>query len=233
MGQSHFAAGRQARTMIRVMLVDDQELIRTGLRTIVDSHDELTVVAEAADGYAATSLLETTEVDVVLMDIRMPGIDGVETTKRIRATRTPAQLRILVLTTFDQDENVLAALRAGADGFLSKGAGPAELTTGILRVTLGEHALSANAVHALVDHVTDGMNRPADPAVAALFSALTPRELDVVEAIVRGSSNADIATEMFLSPYTVKTHANRAMMKVGAHDRAQLVSLAVQAGIQP
>ena len=159
--------------MITVMLVDDQEMIRMGLRTIIDSHDELTVVAEAPDGYAALSTLDTTEVDVVLMDIRMPGIDGVETTKRIRATRTPAELRILVLTTFDQDENVLAALRAGADGFLSKGAGPAELTDGILRVALGERALSANAVHVLVDHVKDGMNRPADPAVAALFTALT------------------------------------------------------------
>ena len=219
--------------MITVMLVDDQEMIRMGLRTIIESHDELAVVAEAPDGYAALSTLDTTEVDVVLMDIRMPGIDGVETTKRIRATRTPAELRILVLTTFDQDENVLAALRAGADGFLSKGAGPAELTDGILRVALGERALSANAVHALVDHVKDGMNRPADPAVAALFTALTPRELEVVEAIVRGSSNAEIAGQLFLSPYTVKTHANRAMMKVGAHDRAQLVSLAVQAGMSP
>jgi DNA-binding NarL/FixJ family response regulator len=215
------------------MIVDDQEMIRVGLRTIIDAHPELSVVAEAGEGITALRLLKTTQADVVLMDIRMPGIDGVETTRRIRAAYTPEQLRILVLTTFDEDENVLAALRAGADGFLSKGAGPGELTAGVLRVAEGGHALSPAAVGALVDHVAGDKGAPADPSTAKLFTALTPRELEVVEAIVRGLDNAEIAALMFLSPFTVKTHANRAMTKVSARDRAQLVSLAFQAGIRP
>lgn len=219
--------------MIRVMVVDDQDMIRAGLKTIIDAHPELTVVAEAAEGITALYLLNTTVVDVVLMDLRLPGIDGVEATRRIRARYRPEDLRILVLTTFDQDENVLNALQAGADGFLSKGAGPGELTSGILRVAHGGNALSPTAVEALVTHVAKRRSRPANPTMAALFTALTPRELEVVQAIVRGLNNAEIAATMFLSPFTVKTHANRAMAKVGAHDRAQLVSLAVQAGILP
>lgn len=217
--------------MIRVMVVDDQEMIRAGLRTIIDAHTELEVVAEAGDGITALHLLRSAVVDVVLMDIRMPGIDGVETTRRIRAEHgvTP---QILVLTTFDQDDNVLAALRAGADGFLSKGAGPEELTGGILRVAAGEHALSASAVHALVENVATDRT-PSDPNVVALFAHLTTRELEVVQAIVGGGGYPDIAARLFLSPLTVKTHANRAMTKVGARDRAQLVSLAVQAGLRP
>ena len=138
-----------------------------------------------------------------------------------------------MLTTFDQDENVLAAVRAGADGFFSKGAGPAELTAGILRVAQGGRALSATAIDALVEHVAEDKGAPADPAVSARFTGLTAREREVVAMIVGGLDNAEIAALMYVSPYTVKTHANRAMAKVGARDRAQLVSLAVQAGIRP
>ena len=219
--------------MIRVMLVDDQEMIRAGLRTIVGAHPELEVVAEAADGLAVLRDLESLVVDVVLMDIRMPGIDGVEATRRIRLTRSPEELRILVLTTFDQDENVLQALRAGADGFLGKGAGPAELTGAILEVASGRRALSPGAVGAVVDHVVQQRAVPADPVLAARFAELTPREREVVGAIVSGLDNARIAEQFFLSPFTVKTHANRAMVKVGARDRAQLVAFAVRAGIPP
>ena len=219
--------------MITVMIVDDQEMIRTGLRGIVDSHPELSVVAEAGDGTTALRLLRSTPVDVVLMDIRMPGIDGVETTRRIRETYAPDALRILVLTTFDEDENVLAALRAGADGFFSKGAGPTELTSGILQVARGEHALSATALNAVVGHVADEVPDIVDPSAVALFDGLTAREREVVAAVVRGLDNSAIAKEMFLSPLTVKTHVNRAMMKVGARDRAQLVSQAFLAGIRP
>ena len=219
--------------MIRVMLVDDQEMIRAGLRSIVGAHPDLEVVAEAADGLAVLRDLETVEVDVVLMDIRMPGIDGVEATRRIRLTRPPEQLRILVLTTFDQDENVLRALRAGADGFLGKGAGPAELTGAVIDVASGRRALSPGAVGAVVDHVVAQRAVTADPALAARFAELTPREREVVGAIVSGLDNAQIAEQFFLSPFTVKTHANRAMTKVGARDRAQLVALAVRAGITP
>lgn len=218
--------------MVRIMLVDDQEMIRAGLRVILDSHPDLEVVAEAGEGITALDLLGRTQVDVVLMDLNMPGIDGVETTRRIRAGAPKEQVRILVLTTFDQDENVLAALRAGADGFLGKGAGPAELTEAILRTAAGEHALSANALDAVVGHVSEPAPVVSDPEKAALFAHLTSRELEVVRLIVEGLDNDQIGRRIFISPYTVKTHANRAMMKVGARDRAQLVALAVQAGIR-
>ncbi len=219
--------------MIKVLLVDDQEMIRTGLRTIIDAHPDLEVVAETGDALAAIRLLDTTPVDIVLMDIRMPGIDGVEGTRRIRRTHPPDKVRVLVLTTFDQDENVLAAVRAGADGFFSKGASPAELTDGILRVAEGGRAMSPTAVEALFDHVAEDKGAPSDPKVAKLFTQLTPRELEILRAIVAGLDNNQIAADLYLSPFTVKTHANRAMMKVGARDRAQLVSLAVLAGIRP
>ena len=219
--------------MIRVMLVDDQEMIRAGLRSIIDAHAELEVVGEAADGLAVLRQLDDARPDVVLMDLRMPGIDGVEATRRIRLTRPPEQLRILVLTTFDQDANVLQALRAGADGFLSKGAGPAELTDAIVSVAAGGRALSPSAVSAVVDHVVQQRAVDVDPVVAARFAELTPREREVVAAIAAGLDNAEIAERFFLSPFTVKTHANRAMTKVGARDRGQLVALALRAGITP
>lgn len=219
--------------MIRVALADDQEMIRTGLRTIVDAHPELTVVAEVGDGLAAVELVEAVAVDVLVMDIRMPGIDGVEATRRIRRGHPAQELRILVLTTFDQDENVVRALHAGADGFFGKGAGPAEITQGILGVHRGDKTLSQPAVSALVDHVATGSTVPGDPELAARFDLLTAREAEVVRAIVSGLDNAQIAERFVVSPFTVKTHAHRAMNKVGARDRAQLVSLAVRAGILP
>jgi len=219
--------------VIRVMLVDDQEMIRTGLRSIIGAHPELEVVAEAGDGLAVLRQLDDAQPDVVLMDLRMPGIDGVEATRRIRLTRPAEQLRILVLTTFDQDVNVLQALRAGADGFLSKGAGPTELTDAILAVAAGDRALSPSAVSAVVQHVVQQRAVDVDPALAARFAQLTPREREVVGAIASGLDNAEIAERFFLSPFTVKTHANRAMTKVGARDRGQLVAMAVRAGITP
>lgn len=219
--------------MIRVALADDQEMIRTGLRTIVDAHPELTVVAEVGDGLAAVELVEAVPVDVLVMDIRMPGIDGVEATRRIRRAHPTQSLRILVLTTFEQDENVVRALHAGADGFFGKGAGPAEITHGILGVHRGDKTLSQPAVTALVDHVAGGATVPGEPDVVARFDLLTARETEVVRAIVTGLDNAQIAERLVVSPFTVKTHANRAMNKVGARDRAQLVSLAVRAGMLP
>lgn len=218
--------------MITVMLVDDQEMIRAGLRVIIDANHDLEIVAEAGEGITAVHILESADVDVVLMDLNMPGIDGVETVRRIRAAHGPSRPRILVLTTFDQDQNVLAALRAGADGFFSKGAGPTELADGIRRIATGEHALSPTAIDALVSHASAAPTVPSDPVKAALFDALTPREREVVELVVAGLDNQQISERIFISPYTVKTHANRAMMKVGARDRAQLVSLAMQAGIR-
>lgn len=217
--------------MIRVMVVDDQEMIRAGLRAIIGAHSDLEVVAEAGDGLAVLRQLDDAQPDIVLMDIRMPGIDGVEATRRIRLTRPAEQVRILVLTTFDQDANVLQALRAGADGFLSKGAGPTELTDAIVAVAAGGRALSPSAVSAVVEHVVQQRAVDVDPVLAARFAELTPREREVVAAIASGLDNAEIAERFFLSPFTVKTHANRAMTKVGARDRGQLVALAIRAGI--
>lgn len=217
--------------MVRIMIVDDQEMIRLGLRGILSAQNEIEVVADASDGLRALSLLETHEVDVVLMDLRMPGIDGVETTRRIREKFSSEQLRILVFTTFDNDENVFAALKAGANGFLSKGASPAELVAGIQDVATGGGALSATASAALIGHVAQGPVRTAQPEQSAQLELLTSREKDVVVSIARGLDNQEIAAEMFISPYTVKTHANRAMNKLGARDRAQLVSFAYKAGL--
>jgi DNA-binding NarL/FixJ family response regulator len=217
--------------MIRVMIVDDQEMIRVGLRAVLDSFDDLEVVSAASDGLEALGALDATSVDLVLMDIRMPGIDGVEATRRIRENPAFDGVRIVVLTTFDQDENVLAALRAGADGFLNKGVGPAELAAGIRDVAGGGGALSATAAAMLIGRVAQDTSTPVDEAMARRFDSLTPREREIVEAIATGLSNEDIAAQLFLSPFTVKTHANRAMAKVDARDRAQLVAFAFQAGV--
>ncbi|MCI2956869.1 response regulator transcription factor [Agromyces atrinae] len=219
--------------MTTVLLVDDQDLIRAGVRVILDAHADIEVIGEAGEGITALDILRRTAVDVVLMDLDMPGINGVETTRRIREQYGPDRPRILVLTTFDHDENVLAALRAGADGFLSKGASPSEIAEAIRRVAGGGRALSTSAIDALVGHLAEPAVPPSDPQKEALFAQLTPRELEVVRLVVRGLDNAEIGRQIFISPYTVKTHANRAMMKVGARDRAHLVSLAVLAGIRP
>ena len=217
--------------MIRVLIVDDQEMIRVGLRAILEAQPNITVAAEAGDGLEAVRLLGELDVDVVLMDIRMPGVDGVEATRRIRQSIPAERVRIIILTTFDHDETVFAALRAGANGFLSKGVGPAELAAGIEEVAAGGGALSAAAAAALIGRVAEERQADVDPALADLFSALTPKERDVVIAIATGQSNQQIAETMFVSPYTVKTHANRAMTKVGARDRAQLVAYAYRAGL--
>jgi DNA-binding NarL/FixJ family response regulator len=217
--------------MIRVLIVDDQEMIRAGLRTIISSSPEIEVVADVGDAFAALDLLSTTSVDVVLMDIRMPGIDGVEATARIRRTHPADQVRVIILTTFEHDENVYAALSAGANGFLGKGVGPVELIAGISDVMTGGGALSAAAAAAAISRVAEAPVHHVDENLARRFEALTPRERDVVVAVTRGLSNDEIAAEMFVSPFTVKTHANRAMAKVAARDRAQLVAFAYQAGI--
>lgn len=219
--------------MIGVLLVDDQEMVRMGIALILGAHSDLEVVAEVGDGLSAIRAVERGGIDVVLLDLNMPGVDGVETARRIRAGIGGQRVRILVLTTFDEDVNVLAALRAGADGFLSKGVGPHELTEGVLAVARGDKALSASALEAVVETVREPSAVPADQEVVALFAHLTSREREVVELIVAGLDNVEIGKRIFISPFTAKTHANRAMMKVGARDRAQLVSLAVLAGMRP
>ena len=217
--------------MIRVLIVDDQEMIRAGLLAVLNSFADIDVVGAVGDGFLALEAIEADRPDVVLMDIRMPGIDGVETTRRIRETHAPARVRILVLTTFEDDENVFAALRAGADGFLNKGVGPGELAEGIRQVASGGGALSAGAASTLIRHATHHAPPKIDPAMAARFDVLTAREREIVIAIMSGRSNQEIAAELHVSPFTVKTHANRSMSKVGARDRAQLIAFAHEAGL--
>lgn len=162
--------------MTNVLIVDDQEMIRAGLRIILDAQEDVDVVADVGDGYQALDLLAGAEpqVDVILIDIRMPGIDGVETTRRIRERYDRDRVRIIVLTTFEHDENVFAALRAGADGFLGKGVGPAELTTAIREVAAGGGTLSAQATAAVIGHVAESKTPARDDALAARFALLTP-----------------------------------------------------------
>lgn len=219
--------------MIRVGIADDQEMIRLGLRAILSAQPDMEVAAEAADGLSAARLAAQGGLDVLLMDIRMPGIDGVEAIRRIRRDLPGSALRIIILTTYGHDENVLNGLKAGANGFLGKGVGPDELADSIREVAAGGGALSAAAAHVLIGHVGESRDVVADPALVRLFDELTTREREVVQAAVNGLDNAQIARDFYLSPLTVKTHANRAMTKVGARDRAQLVSLAFRAGFRP
>lgn len=213
------------------MIVDDQVMIRAGLRAILETMPDIAVAADTADGLQAIRIAAESAVDVVLMDLRMPGIDGVETTRRLRLAHPAEQLRIIVLTTFDSDDNVLAALRAGANGFLSKGIGPGELAAGIREVAAGGGALSGAASALLIGRFVEQRVPEVDAALLDRFDALTPRERDTVLAAAGGLDNGRIAAELFVSPYTVKTHINRAMMKLGARDRAQLVSFVYRAGL--
>jgi DNA-binding NarL/FixJ family response regulator len=222
--------------MTKILVADDQAMVRLGLRTILGVKMPDAEIFEAADGLASLAAVKKDSPDLVLLDIRMPGIDGVEVTRRLRATHPAHELRILILTTFDEDRNVIEAIRGGANGFLSKAAGPDELMAAIHEVLDGGGALSANASKALIDYVAAGRKSAApeaNPGAAALFDELTARELEIVRLLVAGKTNAQIARELFLSPFTVKTHLNHAMTKIGVSERAQLVSEAVRAGIYP
>ena len=219
--------------MTRILIVDDQDDMRAGIRAMLQLDPSLIVTGDLSDGLQVIPFLRDHPVDLVLMDIRMPGIDGVEATRRIRKEHPPEKMRVIVLTTFDQDDIVLAALRAGANGFLSKTMSPSELVAGITEVVNGGGALSATATAALIGHMTDSPPPLIDKELLQRFSALTPRERDVVVLIASGLGNAEIAAQMYVSPFTVKTHAVRAMTKVGARDRAQLVSFAFRAGLYP
>lgn len=216
---------------IRVLIVDDQLMIRLGLRAILEASNGVTVIDDVEDGFRALKTISEHPIDVVLMDIRMPGIDGVETTKRIRAIESGRQPKILVLTTFDNDKNVLSALRAGANGFLSKGVGPTELLNGIREVATGQGVLSGVAAAAVIGQVTETNVTTVDEAIAERFVHLTARERDVVMYAARGMDNREIAEHLLVSPFTVKTHISRAMVKAGARDRAQLVAFVHLAGM--
>ncbi len=213
---------------IRVVLADDQALIRAGFRALVDSADDLAVVGEAEDGHAAVELLRTTRADVVLMDIRMPGLDGLAATREICADDDLAGVKVIVLTTFELDEYVIQAVQAGASGFLGKGVGPTELLDAIRSVAAGDALLSPKATRALLARFSGSSTVDLD---AGALDTLTEREREMMALAAHGLSNADIAERAFLSPLTVKTHINRAMMKLDLRDRAQLVVLAYQTGL--
>jgi DNA-binding NarL/FixJ family response regulator len=215
--------------MIRVLIADDQALIRAGFAALIGSAPDLTVVGEAVDGADAVRQCLTATPDVVLMDIRMPRLDGLQATEQISADPRLAGVHVLVLTTFEADEYVLAALRAAAGGFLGKDVEPAELLEAIRVVAAGDSLLSPRATRALIDRF---LAQPTPAATtAADLDVLTAREREIVAMVAQGLSNEQIAAQLYLSPLTAKTHVNRAMAKLGARDRAQLVVIAFQSGL--
>lgn len=215
---------------VRVILADDQVLIRAGFRALVSSAPDLQVVGEAADGQEVLDLLAHTAADVVVMDIRMPRLDGLAATRAITTDPSLAAVRVLVLTTFELDEHVFEAMRSGASGFLGKGVEPIELLTAIRTIAAGDALLSPRATRALISHyATSPTGRLA--ARPDALAALTERETEVVALVAQGLSNEEIAGRLFLSPLTVKTHVNRAMAKADVRDRAQLVVLAYACGL--
>ncbi len=240
--------------MIRVALVDDQQLVRAGFRMVIDSQPDLRVVAEAADGEQAVRVIGEVEVDVVLMDVRMPRMDGIEATRQI--TALPSSPRVVVLTTFDLDEYVLAAIGAGASGFLLKDAEPEEMLAAVRTVHAGDAVIGASSTRQLLRHIspllgadgTGDLGSPAGPGSdlrreasggpalparpsPSVLDELTPREHEVFVLMATGLSNAEIAAHFVVSEATVKTHVGRVLTKTGARDRVQVVVLGYQLGI--
>ncbi|GAA4922799.1 response regulator [Streptomyces coeruleoprunus] len=220
---------------IKVLLADDQALLRSAFRVLVDSEPDMEVVGEAADGAEALALARTTAPDVVLMDIRMPGTDGLAATRAISADPALDGVRVVMLTTFEVDEYVVQSLRAGASGFLGKGAEPDELLSAIRIAAAGEALLSPAATKGLIARFlaqSGGSAPDADSgAYAERLAALTVREREVLVHVAGGLSNDEIAERLEVSPLTVKTHVNRTMAKLGARDRAQLVVVAYESGL--
>ncbi len=217
---------------IRVLLVDDQQMVRAGFRMLVESQDDLTVVGEAGDGQEALDRVADTPADVVLMDVRMPRMDGVEATRRIGADGP----RVIVLTTFDLDEYAFAALQAGASAFLLKDAAPADLLGAIRAVQAGEAVVAPSTTRRLLDHfLAADRAAPAtrSPSAEHRLRDVTAREREVLEQVARGLTNTEIAGALFVSEATVKTHVGRLLAKTDSRDRVQLVLLALEAGHPP
>lgn len=217
--------------MIRVVLVDDQQMVRAGFRMVIDSQPDLTVVGEAGDGDAAVALLRSTPADVVLMDVRMPGTDGIEATRQVTALPDPP--RVVVLTTFDLDEYVVAAIGAGASGFLLKDAPPEEMLAAVRTVHAGDSVIAASSTRRLLQHVAP-MLRGAAPTTldgGTELTELTPREREVLVQMALGATNTEIAQRLFVSEATVKTHVGRVLAKTGSRDRVQAVVLAYRTGL--
>ena len=221
---------------IRVVLVDDQQMVRAGFRMVIDSQPDLTVVGEAGDGASAVQVVRGTPADVVLMDIRMPGTDGIEATAQV--TALPGAPRVVVLTTFDLDEYVVAAIGAGASGFLLKDAPPEEMLSAVRTVHAGDSVIAASSTRRLLQHVAPMLR--GTPASApgggddAALAELTPREREVLVQMALGASNTEIAQTFVVSEATVKTHVGRVLAKTGSRDRVQAVVLAYRTGlVQP
>jgi DNA-binding NarL/FixJ family response regulator len=215
--------------VIRIVLADDQPLVRAGFTMILGAEDDMTVVGEADDGAGAVALAASARPDVVLMDIRMPGVDGLAATRQIAADETLAGVKILVLTTFELDEYVFEALRCGASGFLVKHTQPGDLVRAVREVARGEALLSPSVTRRLIAEFTARPPRPALTPVT--MSVLTEREREVVALAAQGLTNDEIAAELVISPATARTHVSRAMVKLQARDRAQLVVFAYQSGL--
>ena len=216
---------------IRVLLADDQALLRATFRILIDYSEDMDVVAEAADGRDAVALTRTHRPDIVLMDIRMPGTDGLAATAEICADPALRGTRVLILTTFETDEHVARALRIGASGFLGKDVTAEELLDGIRTVAAGDALLSAAATRSLITRFLDSPDPRASPVPPEDLAALTAREREVTALVADGKSDKEIAAELFLSPLTVRTHVQRAKTKLGARDRAQLVAHAYRSGL--
>jgi DNA-binding NarL/FixJ family response regulator len=230
MTQSTTAESQTEADRIRIVIVDDQALIRGGLRMILDAHDDIEIVGEAADGEQALRLIREQEPDVVLLDIRMPNIDGLEVTQQLKATASPS--RVLILTTYDVDEYVYQALRDGAAGFMLKSAPPDRLVDAVRTVAGGEALLAPSITRRLIE---EHVQRTTPSRVAREeLATLTDREREVLVLIAHGRSNVEIASELFLGESTVKTHVNRILHKLGLRDRVQAVVLAYEVGlVQP
>ncbi|WP_217245661.1 response regulator transcription factor [Streptomyces sp. AC602_WCS936] len=220
---------------IRVLVCDDQALVRTGYVTIFSAQPDMEVVGEAENGHEAVETARRLRPDVVVMDIRMPLLDGIQATRQLAGPDTEGAPKVLVVTTFNVDAYVYDALRAGASGFLLKDAPPAELVNGIRTVARGEALLAPAVTRHLIGHFAQHL-RPADtsrPAGQDVMRALTPRELEVLQLIAEGLSNAEIAASMFITPETVKTYVSRILAKLGLRDRVQAVVLAYRVGLVP
>jgi DNA-binding NarL/FixJ family response regulator len=217
-----------SRPMIKVLLADDQALVRAGFKALLDAQDDIEVVGEAGDGEEAVLRAGELLPDVVLMDIRMPGVDGLEATRRIASEDRLAGVRVVILTTFGLDEYVFEAIRSGASGFLVKDTEPKELLQAVRVVAGGDALLSPNITRRLIEEFAA---RAKEPRPSGALEELTDREREVMALVAVGLSNDEIAKRLFVSPATAKTHVSRAMVKLGARDRAQLVVMAYESGL--
>jgi DNA-binding NarL/FixJ family response regulator len=214
--------------MITVVIADDQALVRGGFRALLDAQDDIVVTGEAADGEAAVQLALELRPDVVLMDIRMPGVDGLAATRSIAQDERLAQVKVIILTTFDLDEYVFEAIRIGANGFLVKDTEPVELLRAVRSVVAGDALLSPGVTRRLIEEFAV---RAKDPAGLPSMEGLTDREREIVALVAEGLTNDEIARRLFISAATAKTHVSRAMIKLGARDRAQVVVIAYETGL--